>query len=52
MADYKSIFPLLKGVGFSGPAILMPFYHENEPELLMRDLTKEIAYLKGAAGEL
>jgi hypothetical protein len=27
----------------------MPFYHEKEPELLMRCLEKEIKYLKTCA---
>lgn len=49
MADYPAIFPILKEIGFTGPAILMPFYHEDNPELLMKDFTKEIAYLKKAA---
>ncbi len=50
MADYKSIFSLLKETGFAGPAVLMPFYHEDNPELLMKDFEKELAYLKGCAG--
>ena len=52
MADYKSIFPILKETGFTGPAVLMPFYHEDNPELLMKEFTKEIAYLKSAAKEI
>ncbi|NLE12220.1 MAG: sugar phosphate isomerase/epimerase [Clostridiales bacterium] len=54
MADYRRIYSLLHAAGFASgesaiPSILMPFYHEKEPELLMRCLEKEIKYLKTCA---
>lgn len=46
IADYNLIMRELKGIGFDGPAVLMPFYHEQEPELLTEKLKAELAYLK------
>lgn len=50
--DYENIFPILKEIGFTGPAILMPFYHEDNPAKLMSEFSKEISYLKNAAKEM
>ena len=50
-SDYKQVFTELKKVGFHGPAVLMPFYHEDNYELLERDLKKEIAYFKALEAE-
>lgn len=46
MADFPLIFRQLHKIGFDGPAILMPFYHEQEPDRLLECLKKEIAYFK------
>ena len=48
-ADYHLIYRELGRIGFDGPSILMPFYHENEPERLLEALRGEIAYLKACA---
>ena len=45
-ADYGKIFRLLCAEGFSGPAILMPFYDENDFDILFAKAKKEINYLK------
>ena len=46
MTDYPLLFRQLKKVGFDGPAILMPFYHEKEYDRLLDCLKKEIAYFR------
>lgn len=48
-ANYKQIFGLLKEINFQGPAVLMPFYHEDNLQRLKKDFTKEIQYLKACA---
>ena len=45
-ANYRKIFSLLKQEGFDGPALLMPFYDENDFDILFAKAKKEIAYLK------
>lgn len=45
-ANYRKIFSLLKKENFSGPALLMPFYDENDFDILFAKAKKEIAYLK------
>lgn len=46
MTDYPLLMRALKKIGFDGPAILMPFYHEKEYDRLLDCLKKEIAYLR------
>ena len=50
-SDYGQVFPVLREIGFDGPAVLMPFYHEDNLALLKQDFTKEIAYLKEQAAK-
>lgn len=45
-ADFPQIFRALHQIGFAGPAIFMPFYHENDFASLYDCLRREIAYLK------
>ena len=45
-ANYPLIYSELKKIGFNGPAVLMPFYYENEFEKLLDCLKKEIQYFK------
>jgi len=50
-ADYKLVFSELKKIGFKGPIILMPFYHEDQYEELEKAFVKEIAYFKALETE-
>jgi sugar phosphate isomerase/epimerase len=45
-ADFEFIYTKLKEIGFSGPAILMPFYNTDDKLALFENLKKEVAYLK------
>lgn len=45
-ANYPQILRELKAVGFTGPAVLMPFYHEHDFGRLLDTLREEIACLK------
>lgn len=45
-ANYPLILRELKAAGFTGPAVLMPFYHEHDFPRLLDTLREEIAYLK------
>lgn len=49
--DYPTVFSVLHEIGFNGPAVLMPFYNEDNLTRLKQDFTKEIAYLKGCAAQ-
>ena len=51
VANYHLIYRELGKIRCDGPSILMPFYHENEPDLLLEELRGEIAYLKKCADE-
>ncbi len=51
MADYPLIFRELNKVGFDGPAILMPFYHDGDYDRLLECLREEIAYFKRVESE-
>lgn len=44
--NYKKVFNELRNIGFQGPAILMPFYHEDNYPALEKELIKETAYFK------
>lgn len=46
ISDYPQILTELHKIGFDGPAVFMPFYNENEPELLEKNLARELAYFK------
>ena len=45
-SNYKIVFEELKKIHFNGPAILMPFYAENNYSVLEQKLIREIAYFK------
>lgn len=45
-SNYKLIFAELKKIGFNGPAILMPFYNEDNFAEMKENLIKEISYFK------
>ncbi len=46
ISDYPQILTELHKIGFDGPAVFMPFYNENEPDLLEKNLARELAYFK------
>lgn len=46
ISDYPQILTELCKIGFRGPAVFMPFYNEKEPELLEKNLARELAYFK------
>lgn len=46
MTDYPLLYRELKKIGFKGPAILMPFYHDENYDRLCECLKQEIAYFR------
>ncbi len=46
IADYDFIFREIRKNGQTPVGILMPFYHENEPEKMLAAFREEIAYFK------
>ena len=52
ISDYPQILTELHKIGFDGPAIFMPFYNEKEPDLLEKNLARELAYFKALEGKI
>ena len=52
VSDYPQILTELQKIGFSGPAVFMPFYNEKEPDLLEKNLARELAYFKELEGKI
>ncbi|MBO5275360.1 MAG: sugar phosphate isomerase/epimerase [Clostridia bacterium] len=46
IADYNLIMRTLKEIDFDGPAVLMPFYNDREPDVLTEKLKDELAFFK------
>lgn len=48
VTDFQAAFRALQTIGFHGPIVLQPFYHEQDPAAFQATLTDEVAYLRQA----
>lgn len=46
VTDWHDFIRALAAIDFHGALVLMPFYHDNNPELLTAVLKREVAYLR------
>ena len=44
--NWQVVYRELLKIGYDGAMMLMPFYDENEPSVLMDKCRKEVAYLR------
>lgn len=49
VVNWQDFFTAMRGAGFSGTYVLMPFYDESQPDVQRDKLKREVAYLRQVA---